>query len=94
MNNSKGLLIRWLIVCLIPLFTMLAFALIPPPDHTQYLINGIILTCEATFLFKFVIFDVIKHHLKGEFELKRKTMLLFIPIVLLIVYLVHYFGGL
>ncbi len=93
MNDSKGLLIRWLIVCLMPIITMLAFVLIPPPDHTQYLINGIILACEATFLFKFVLFDVIKHHLKGEFELKRKTMLLFIPIVLLIIYLVYYFSG-
>ncbi|PSJ81450.1 hypothetical protein [Neisseria iguanae] len=93
MNDSKGLLIRWLIVCLIPLITMLAFALIPPHDHMQYLINGIILACEATFLFKFVLFGVIKHHLKQESELKRKTMLLFVPIFLLIIYLVHYFGG-
>lgn len=93
MKYSQSLLIRWLIVCLIPLATLLAFVLFPPPDTTQYLINGIILACEATFLFKFVLFDVIKYHLRQEPELKRQTMLLFIPIGLLIVYLFHYFGA-
>ena len=93
MNHTPSLLIRALIVCLIPLVTMLVFVLFPPPDHTQYLINGIILACEATFLFKFVLFEVIKHHLRQEFALKRRLMLLFIPIVLLIVYLFHYFGA-
>ncbi len=92
-QTQKSLLLRWLAVCLIPLITMLAFVLIPPPDHTQYLINGIILACEATFLFKFILFEVIKHHLKHEFELKRQVILLFIPIIILIVYLFHYFGA-
>ncbi|QEY23357.1 hypothetical protein [Neisseria animalis] len=94
MNPSHSLLVRWLIVCLIPLATLLFFHLFPPHnDPTQYLINGIIFACEATFLFKFVLFEVIKHHLKQEPELKRKTAWLFAPIVLLIVYLFHYFGA-
>ena len=73
---SKPLIIRWLVVCLIPLATLAVFAVNPPEDAAQHLINGII-----------------KHHLKQEFDLKRQTMLLFIPIVLLIVYLFHYFGA-
>ncbi|STZ75959.1 hypothetical protein [Bergeriella denitrificans] len=94
MNHSRTLLIRWLIVCLIPLATLLLFALFPPHDDpTQYLINGIILACEATFLSKFVLFEVIKHHLRGEPELKKQTSLLFAPLLLLIVYLFHYFGA-
>lgn len=90
---SRSLIIRWLIVCLIPLATLAVFAVYPPEDKTQHLINGIILACEATFLFKFVLFDTIKHHLKQEFELKRQTIKMFAPIVLLIVYLFHYFGA-
>lgn len=90
---SKPFIIRWLAVCLIPLATLAVFAVNPPEDAAQHLINGIILACEATFLFKFVLFDTIKHHLKQEFDLKRQIMLLFIPIVLLIVYLFHYFGA-
>lgn len=90
---SKPILLRWLVVCLIPLATLLWFALNPPEDKTQHLINGIILACEATFLFKFILFNVIKHHLKQEPELKRQSIWMFIPIVLLIVYLFHYFGA-
>ena len=89
----RNLLVRWLVVCLIPLATLAVFASNPPEDAAQHLINGIILACEATFLFKFVLFETIKHHLKQEFNLKRQTMLLFIPIILLIVYLFHYFGA-
>lgn len=92
MSDSR-IWVRWLIVCLIPLATRLSFAVFPPEDHTQYLINGIILACEATFLFKFVLFDVIKHHLRQESELKKQMLLLFVPIVILIVYLFHYFGA-
>ena len=57
----KILVIRWLIVCLIPLITLAIFVVNPPGDEAQHLINGIILACEATFLFKFVLFDTIKH---------------------------------
>ncbi|WP_304668066.1 hypothetical protein [Neisseria polysaccharea] len=90
---SRNLLVRWLTVCLIPLATFAVFAANPPKDTAQHLINGIILACEATFLFKFILFETIKHHLKQEFDLKRQTMFLFIPIILLIVYLFHYFGA-
>jgi putative membrane protein len=58
---SKPLIICWLAVCLIPLITLAIFVINPPEDAAQHLINGIILACEATFLFKFVLFDTIKH---------------------------------
>ncbi|WP_308026244.1 hypothetical protein [Neisseria mucosa] len=48
---SKPFIIRWLAI----------FVVNPPEDAAQHLINGIILACEATFLFKFVFFDTIKH---------------------------------
>lgn len=44
---SKPILLRWLVVCLIPLATLLWFALNPPEDKTQHLINGIILALPA-----------------------------------------------
>ena len=43
---SKPLIIRWLAVCLIPLATLAVFAVNPPEDAAQHLINGIILACE------------------------------------------------
>ena len=52
---SKPLIIRWLAVCLIPLATLAVFAVNPPEDAAQHLINGIILACEATFLFKLTL---------------------------------------
>ena len=76
---SKPLIIRWLAVCLIPLATLAVFTVNPPEDAAQHLINGIILACEATFLFKFVLFDTIKHHLKQEFDLKRQTSIIYSP---------------
>lgn len=58
---SKPFIIRWPAVCLTPLATLAIFVVNPPEDAAQHLINGIILACEATFLFKFVLFDTIKH---------------------------------
>lgn len=46
---SRNLLVRWLVVCLIPLATLAVFVANPPEDKPQHLINGIILACEATF---------------------------------------------
>ncbi|WP_373740538.1 hypothetical protein [Neisseria sp.] len=91
MNSNPNMKLRWLVICLIPLVSIAAFTLMPPEDKAQYMINGIILACEATFLFKFVLFETIKHHLKDEPEWKRQTLLLFIPIFLLIGYTVYYF---
>lgn len=91
MNSNPNMKLRWLIICLIPLVSIAAFALIPPRDKAQYMINGIILACEATFLFKFVLFETIKYHLKNELEWKRQTLFLFIPIILLIAYTIYYF---
>ncbi|WP_323175979.1 hypothetical protein [Neisseria cinerea] len=78
---------------MIPLATLSVFAANPPKDAALHLINGIILACEATFLFKFILFETIKHHLKQEFDLKRQTIMLFFPCILLFVYLFHYFGA-
>lgn len=83
--------IRWLIVLLIPASTLLYFHFFPSQDATEHLINGIILACEATFLFKFVLFALIGHHLRGEQQEKKRQYWLFIPIILLIAYTVYYF---
>ena len=92
-TTHKNMGLRWLIICLIPLATLAAIALSAPLSPIGHLIGGIILACEAAFLFKFVLFETIKHHLKNEPELKRRTLPLFAPIVLLVAYLFHYFGA-
>lgn len=92
-TTSKNMLLRWLIVCLVPLATIAALFLSRPLSPVGELIGGIILACEAAFLFKFVLFETIKHHLKHEHAFKRQTMWLFAPIVLLVLYLFHYFGA-
>ncbi|MBQ9601098.1 MAG: hypothetical protein IJR46_03715 [Neisseriaceae bacterium] len=88
--NKKDL-IRWLIVLIIPAITIIYFHLIPAKDSTEHLINGIILACEATFLFKFILFAIIGHHLRGEHQEKKRQYFLFIPIILLILYTIYYF---
>lgn len=88
----KNMLLRWLIICLIPLLTLAATALSAPLSPIGHLIGGIVLACEAAFLFKFVLFETVKHHLKNEHALKRQIIWLFTPIVVLIIYICHYFG--
>ncbi|WP_267897807.1 hypothetical protein [Neisseria chenwenguii] len=39
------------------------------------------------------LLDIIKYHLRQEFDMKRRMMWLFAPIMALIVYLLHYFGA-
>jgi len=51
------------------------------------------LACECAFLFKYVLFALVTHHLKGEFAYRRKTALLFLPLILLVVYIFYYFGA-
>ena len=64
---------RWLLVCLLPLFTAVYFHFFPAtPGSSGFLINGIILACECAFLFKYVLFALITHHLKGEFAYSGK----------------------
>lgn len=93
MNFQKTFLIRTAAVCIIPLLTVLYFLLNPAErNSTQFLINGIILACEATFLFKFILFACIGHHLRGEHEEKKRTAWLLLPIALLIAYIVYYFA--
>lgn len=83
--------LRWAIVVLLPLLTAVYFHWQNPSDATDYLINGIILACEAAFLFKFVLFAVIGHHLRGEVAAKRQASYLFLPILLFVIYIVFYF---
>lgn len=94
MAFSQTLLIRTAAVCIIPLLSILYFRLNPAePDSTPFLLNGIILACEATFLFKFILFACIGHHLRGEHHEKKRTAWLFLPIALLIAYIVYYFAA-
>ena len=51
------------------------------------------LACECAFLFKYVLSALITHHLKGEFAYRRQTALLFLPLILLVVYIFYYFGA-
>ncbi|MDO4696047.1 MAG: hypothetical protein Q4A49_00705 [Neisseria sp.] len=94
MAFSKTLLIRTAAVCIIPLLSILYFRFHPAePGSTQFLLNGIILACEATFLFKFVLFSYIGHHLRGERQEQKYTAWLFLPIILLLFYIMHYFNA-
>lgn len=90
MTVSKHM-IRWLVVILVPLSIIAYIYLVPAANSLDHLINGIILACAATFLFKFVLFAAIGHHLRGEHTQKKQTYFLFIPIILLILYTVYYF---
>mgnify|MGYP001690601802 CR=1 FL=1 len=84
---------RWLLVCLLPLFTAVYFHFFPAtPGSSGFLINGIILACECAFLFN-VLFALITRHLKGEPTYRRQTSLLFLPLILLVVYIFYYFGA-
>ena len=85
---------RWLLVCLLPLLTAVYFHFFPAvPGSSGFLINGIILACECAFLFKYVLFALVTHHLKGEFAYRRQTALLFLPLILLVLYIFYYFGA-
>ncbi|MDO4640519.1 MAG: hypothetical protein Q4A84_02280 [Neisseria sp.] len=83
---------HWLIVCLIPLLTIAYFSVNPAQTPSKHLLNGIILACECTFLFKYVLFKVLAAHLKKQTALKKRLQWLFIPLVLSIAYTCHYFG--
>ena len=93
MNTKSSFDLHFAVICLIPLLTIAASLATAPHDNMQHLINGITLACEAAFLFKYVLFKVVKHHLKQEIQAKQQTLWLFLPIAILIVYLFHYFGA-
>ncbi|MCS4533761.1 hypothetical protein [Neisseria montereyensis] len=92
-KTSKNMLIRWLVICLIPAATIAVSILTQPHDQANYLIFGIAIACEIVFLFKFVLFEVIKHRLKNENVLAKQTAVLFLPLLAFIIYLFHYFGA-
>ena len=79
---------------ILPLLTAVYFHFFPAvPGSSSFLINGIILACECAFLFKYVLFALVTHHLKGEFAYRRQTALLFLPLILLVIYIFYYFGA-
>lgn len=85
------LAIRWTVVILVPALTLLYLALSPAQSPQQHLIHGIVLACEAVFLFKFVLFALIGHHLRQEKRQQRQTCWLLLPVAALIGYTVYYF---
>lgn len=85
-------LIRALAVCLIPSATAVYFHFNPAERGSiPFLTNGAILACETVFLFKFILFSVIGHHLRGEKRERAYTACLFVPIALSACYTVYYF---
>ena len=91
-TRLKNMIWRWLLVCLLPAVTALFFILRPSADDSAHLIRGIILACECAFLLKFVLFEAVGHHLRGEAALKRATLWLLLPLLVLLLYICHYFG--
>lgn len=90
MNLSRHI-IRWLVVIVVPAIIIAYIRIAPSANAADHLIHGIILACAATFLFKFVLFAAIGHHLRGEHTQKKQTLFLFVPIILLILYTIYYF---
>ena len=72
---------RWLLVCLLPLLTAVYFHFFPAVPGS------------SGFLIKYVLFALVTHHLKGEFAYRRQTALLFLPLILLVIYIFYYFGA-
>lgn len=93
MDSKPNFILRWIIICLIPIATIIYISCCTTDNTAKVdrLIYGIILACEAVFLFKWVLFETILHHLRKEYALKRKTIYLFFPIILLTIYCIIYF---
>ena len=91
-TRSKNMLWRWLLVCLIPAASVLLYQLRPNHTASSHLIRGIILACEFAFLLKFVLIEVINHHLRHETALKKATLWLLLPLFLLLLYICRHFG--
>lgn len=89
---NKTLLIKTLIVCLLPVATVLFFSTQSTEvGSLSHLINGIIMACECVFLLKWIIFAMIAHHLRGEHALKTQTAWLLLPLMVFAGYIVFYF---
>ncbi len=83
---------RWLIVTAIPLLSLVWFWVAPPANATEHLVNGIILITEAVFLFKFVLFGAIVHHLRHEYAYRNRNAWLLLPLLLLGACILRYFA--
>ncbi|ULJ61873.1 hypothetical protein [Wielerella bovis] len=88
MPNS--ILKRWLIACLLPLGMIMWFTLNPAGTPIDHLINGIIMACAATFLFKYILFAAIMAHLRGEKNQRNQTLWQFVPVFGFVAYIVWY----
>lgn len=91
MPHSK-LTLYWLSICLIPLLSIAYILLNPAQTSSKHLLHGVVLACECVFLFKFVLFKTISAHLQKQFLLKKQLMQLFVPLILLALYICHHFG--
>lgn len=84
--------LRLAAVTLLPAASALWFHLRPAANRTGFLIDGIIMACLCTFLFKYILFACISHRLRGEKRLQKQTALLFLPLALFALYICRYFG--
>ena len=83
--------LRWLTVIIIPSALIAWFALAPANNPTDYLINGIIMSCAAVFLFKYILVTAIMARLRQDITTKKHALFQLIPIVGFIAYIVVYF---
>ena len=89
---TAPVLLRLAAVTLLPAAAALWFHLRPAANRTGFLIDGIIMACLCTFLFKYILFACIGHRLRGEKRLQKQTALLFLPLALFALYICRYFG--
>ena len=87
----KPIALRWLAVIIMPIALIAWFTLAPANNPTDYLINGIILSCAAVFLFKYILVTAIMAHLRQDIATKKHALFQLIPIVCFIAYIVAYF---
>lgn len=89
MNTSTR--IRWITIIVFPIALMLWFTFNPAKEQTDYLINGIILSCVCVFLLKAVLFAIISSHLKQQTTEKKYALYQLIPIFFFALYIIWYF---
>lgn len=88
---KNKVIFHWLLVCVVPMGLILWFHFSPAQNRTDFLINGIIMACAATFLFKYIGITAIMAHLQQDLINKKQALYQLIPIVLFILYIIYYF---